>query len=167
MTVQPSTAVLATLRYFPVTGFFIKLIMDVATSNNMTAVSTIIRDTCIALYLACIIWFLVSSGSMPKFGILVVFTTLMVYSASIAINAANVSLIDSNKVEMMSDTNWVFAEIVLLFSYMSSYVLNPTLNSASTWLIGLLIIVIIHAFVVGSNYQSINMVTDDATRNID
>jgi len=104
---------------------------------------------------------------MPKFGILVVFTTLMVYSASIAINAANVSLIDGNKVEIMSDTNWVFAEIVLLFSYMSNYVLNPALNSASTWLIGLLIIVIIHAFVVGSNYQSINMVTDDATRNID
>jgi len=165
MPVQPSSAVLATLRYFPVTGFFIKLIMDVATGNNMTAVSTIIRDSCIALYLACIIWFLVSSDAVPKFGIFVVFTTLMVYAASIAINAVNLSLIDSNKVEMMSDTNWVFAEIILLFSYMSSYVLNPVPNSASTWLIGLLIIVLIHAFVVGSNYQNINMVTDDATRN--
>ena len=162
MPVQPSSAVLATLRYFPVTGFFIKLIMDVATGNNMTAVSTIIRDSCIALYLACIIWFLVSSDAVPKFGIFVVFTTLMVYAASIAINAVNLSLIDGNKVEMMSDTNWVFAEIILLFSYMSSYVLNPS----STWLIGLLIIAMIHAFVVGSNYQSIYQVTDDATRNI-
>jgi uncharacterized membrane-anchored protein len=86
----------------------------------------------------------------------------MVYATSITLNAANLSLIDGNMVEMMSDTNWVFAEIILLFSYMSSYVLNPS----STWLIGLLIIAMIHAFVVGSNYQSIYQVTDDATRNI-
>ena len=162
MPIQPSSAVLATLRYFPVTGFFIKLIMDVATSNNLTAVSTIIRDSCIALYLACMLWFLFSSDAVPKFGVFVIFTTLMVYATSITLNAANLSLIDGNMVEMMSDTNWVFAEIILLFSYMSSYVLNPS----STWLIGLLIIAMIHAFVFGSNYQSIYQVTDDATRNI-
>jgi hypothetical protein len=156
-------ALLKTLNYFPIAGFFIKMIMDGATGGSMTAASSIIRDSCIALYLACMIWFLVSSpDAPPKFGIFVVFTTLMVYTASIVMNASRITLIDSNKIDLTSDSFWVFAEIIILFSYMSGYVLNQA--SGSTWLTGLLLVASIHAIIVGLNFRYLtDGPTDDAT----
>jgi hypothetical protein len=158
-------ALLKTLEYFPVAGFFIKWIMDVATNDSMTAASSIIRDSCISLYLACMLWFLISpspsSSPSPKFGIFVVFAILMVYATSIVLNASYMTLIDSNTVELKSDSFWIFAEIILLFKYMSGYVLN---QAASTWLIGLLLIAMPHAWIVVTNLVNMRVrPTDDAT----
>ena len=40
---------LKTLLFFPIAGFLIKLIMDSATNNSMTATSSIIMNSCIAV----------------------------------------------------------------------------------------------------------------------
>jgi hypothetical protein len=154
---------LKTLEYFPVAGFFIKWIMDLATNDSMTAASSIIRDSCVSLYLACMLWFLISPSSSPapKFGIFVVFTILMIYATSIVLNASYITLIDSNLVELKSDSFWIFAEIMLLFKYMSGYVSN---QDASTWLIGLLLVAMPHAWIVVTNLVNMRVrPTDDAT----
>jgi hypothetical protein len=155
-------ALLKTLEYFPVAGFFIKWLMDVATNDSMTAASSIIRDSCISLYLACMLWFLISSPTdAPKTGIFIVFTILMVYATSIVLNASYITLIDSNKIELKSDSFWIFAEIILLFKYMSRYVLN---QDATTWLIGLLLVALPHAWIVVTNLVNMRVrPTDDAT----
>jgi hypothetical protein len=157
------TSLLKTLNYFPVAGFFIKLIMDGATGDSMTAASSIIRDSCIALYLACMLWFLFSSQEdTPKFGVFVIFTTLMVYATSIVMNSYHLALIDSNKIDMQSYSFWVFAEIILLFKYMSGYVLNHA--SGSTWLGVILLVAIIHAIIIGLNFRHLtDGPTDDVT----
>ena len=159
------SALLKTLEYFPVTGFFIKWLIDVATNDSMTAASSIVRDSCMSLYLACMLWFLVSSAPAPapapKFGIFVVFALLMIYATSIALNASYITLIDGNKIELKSDSFWIFAEIILLFKFMSGYVLNQ--GSASTWLLGLLFVAMPHAWIVVTNLVNMRVrPTDDA-----
>jgi len=159
------TALLKTLEYFPITGFFIKWIMDVATNDSMTATSSIIRNSCISLYLACMLWVLAASeSSVPKFGIFVVFTLLLVYVSSIAMNASYITLINSGNVDLKSESFWVFAEIVILFKFMYSYVLN---QASETWLIGLLLVMLPHAWIVVTNFMNMRVrPTDDVIQNI-
>lgn len=158
-------ALLKMLEYFPITGLLTKWMIDLATSDNMTATSSIIRDSCMSLYLACMLWFLMSSQVLPKFGIFVVFLLLLIYVTSIAMNASYITLINSGHFDMTSDTFWVFAEIVILFKYMFLYVADQSLPE--TWLIGLLLIMLPHAWIVVTNFINIKVrPTDDVIQNI-
>ena len=97
----PSTvraSLLSTLKYFPLAGFIIKWIMDVATSDSMNAISSIIQDSCITLYLVCILGFLISPSvtKLPKLAIFDICLLLGLYLSSIILNAEYIQLIDNN-----------------------------------------------------------------------
>jgi hypothetical protein len=67
--------------------------------------------------------------------------------------------------DMMSDTFCVLSEIFILFMFMSAYILNQP--SSVIWLIGLSLIALMHAIIVGFNYVKVNVEpTDDASQNI-
>lgn len=158
-------ALLKTLEYFPAVGFSIKFIIDAATSNSMTATSSIIQDSCIILYLAYVFWVLISQRPLSKFGIIVIASLIGVYVTSIVMNATHLTVINGNEIDMMSDTFWVLSEIFILYMFMSAYILNQT--SSVTWLIGLSLIALLHAIIVGFNYVKVNVEpTDDASQNI-
>jgi|688.fasta_scaffold123282_3 hypothetical protein len=159
-------ALLKILEYFPAIGFLTKFIIDAATSNSMTATSSIIQDSCIMLYLAYVCWMLISqSPSSSKFGIIVVASLIGVYATSIVMNANHMTLINGNEMDMMSDTFCVLSEIFILFMFMSAYILNQP--SSVIWLIGLSLIALMHAIIVGFNYVKVNVEpTDDASQNI-
>jgi hypothetical protein len=157
-------ALLKTLEYFPAVGFSIKLMIDAATNKSMTATSSIIRDSCIALYLAYMLWFLISQSPVSKFGIFVIALLIGVYVTSIVLNASHLTLINSNVIDMMSDTFWVFSEIIILYKFMTSYISGQDYTS---WLIGLSGIALVHAITIGSNYVTVNVEpTDEATQTI-
>ena len=153
------------LEYFPIAGFFTKWMIDIATSDSMSATSSIIRDSCMSLYLACMLWFLGSSTVLPKFGIFVVFVMLLIYATSITMNASYITLINSGNFDMTSESFWIFAEIVILFKYMYLYIGDQSLPE--TWLIGLLLIMLPHAWIVVTNFINIKLrPTDDVIQNI-
>jgi hypothetical protein len=169
------SSVLSTLKYFPLAGFIIKWIMDVATSDSMIAISSIIQDSCITLYLVCILGFLISPNmtNMPKFGIFVICLLLGLYLSSIILNAEYIQLIDTTNVDDIKPASasfWILSEIVILMTFMTSYVSSITNNPmafSNTWLLGLLLIMTPHAITVYKNFEKMNMgPTDDATRNI-
>ena len=168
-------SLLSTLKYFPLAGFIIKWIMDVATSDSMIAISSIIQDSCITLYLVCILGFLISPNmtNMPKFGIFVICLLLGLYLSSIILNAEYIQLIDTTNVDDIKPASasfWILSEIVILMTFMTSYVSSITSNPmafSNTWLLGLLLIMTPHAITVYKNFEKMNMgPTDDATRNI-
>ena len=172
---QSSSSLLSTLKYFPLAGFIIKWIMDVATSDSMSAISSIIQDSCITLYLVCILGFLISPNmtNMPKFGIFVICLLLGLYLSSIILNAEYITLIDTTNVDDIKPASasfWILSEIVILMTFMTSYVSSVTSNPmafSNTWLLGLLLIMIPHAITVYKNFDKMkNGTTDDATRNI-
>ena len=157
-------ALLKTLEYFPAVGFSIKLIIDAATSNSMTATSSIIQDSCMTLYLAYMLWFLISQSPLSKFGIFVIALLIGVYVTSIVLNASNLTLINRNVIDMMSDAFWVFSEIIILYKFMSAYISG---QDYTIWLIGLSGITLVHAIIVGSNYVTVKVEpTDEATQTI-
>ena len=69
-----------------------------------------------------------------------------------------------------SSSFWILSEIVILMTFMTSYVSSITSNPmafSNTWLLGLLLIMTPHAITVYKNFEKMNMgPTDDATRNI-
>jgi hypothetical protein len=169
------SSLLSTLKYFPLAGFIIKWIMDVATSDSMIAISSIIQDSCITLYLVCILGFLISPNvtNLPKFGIFVICLLLGLYLSSIILNAEYITLIDTTNVDDIKPASasfWILSEIVILMTFMTSYVssiISTPMAFSNTWLLGLLIIMIPHAIIVYTNFGKMNMgPTDDATRNI-
>ena len=167
-------SLLSTLKYFPLAGFIIKWIMDAATSDSMTAVSSIIQDSCIVLYLVCILGFLISPTvpNLPKLAIFVICLLVGLYLSSIILNAEYIPLIDTNNVDDIKPSSaafWTLSEIVILMTFMSSYVSSIAGNqtASTTWLLGLLLIMMPHAWIVYYNFVKMNVgPTDDATRNI-
>lgn len=168
--IQP--AVLKTLQYFPITGYIVKWVMDIASSEGMTAISSIIQDSCMVLYLGCMLWVLIYSpnieGELPKLGIFVVALMIGLYSASIVFNSMYIQIIDNTNKDdnkPKSATFWVLSEMIILYIFMSNYIVNK--NQPTTWLIGLLFVMMPHAWIVATNFVNMRVrPTDDAIRNI-
>ena len=168
-----SPALLKTMEYFPITGYIVKWVMDVATDDSMIAVSSIIQDSCMLIYLGCMLWFLMSPTviELPKFGIFVIVLLLGVYSASMIFNAQYIQLIDNENKDdnrPKSTSFWVLSEIVILYLFMSNYISTVNQSNVSTrWLIGLLLIMMPHAWTIATNYVNATVrPTDDAKYNI-
>ena len=170
------TALLHTLEYFPGAGFIIKLIMDAATNDSMSAVSSIIRDSCITLYLVCILGVLISPTvpELPKFGIFVICLLLGLYLASIILNSEYIQIIDTTNVDDIkpkSASFWILSEIIILYFYMDAYVSSVISNRVSSrgW-VGLSLIMvpmIPHAWIIYFNFVKMKVgPTDDAIRNL-
>ena len=161
---------LKSLIFFPIAGYIIKyFILDVVT-NNMRAVSSIIMGSCMILYLACIVGFLISklntseSTTSLKFGIGVIALLTGVYIASIILNAQHLAIINNARVEMSSESFWIFAEICILMSYVSAHLSHA---DESTWLLFMFILIMPHTIVVFNNHVNANTrPTDDAKENI-
>jgi hypothetical protein len=169
--IQP--AVLKTLQYFPITGYVVKWVMDIASNDSMTAVSSIVQDSCMLLYLGCMLTVLMSSsvGGTPVFGIFVLILLFGLYAASIIFNAQYIDIIDNTNKDdnkPKSATFWVLSQIIILYLFMSNYItsLNQT-NVSTRWLIGLLFTMMPHAWIVATNFVNMRVrPTDDAVRNI-
>ena len=169
-------ALLNTLEYFPGAGFIIKLIMDAATNDSMSAVSSIIQDSCITLYLVCILGFLISPTvpELPKFGIFVICLLLGLYLASIILNAKYIQLIDTTNEDDIKPNSafiWTLSEIIILYFFMDAYISSVISNRVSNiGVIGLSLImlpIIPHAWITYFNFVKMNEgPTDDATRNL-
>ena len=171
-TIRP--ALLKTLQYFPVIGYIVKWVTDIATNYSMTAVSSIVQDSCMLLYLACMLVVLMSYqgvGDSPTFGIFVLILLFVIYSASIIFNAQYINLIDNTNEDNnkpKSATFWILSQIIILYLFMSNYInaLNQT-NVSTRWLIGLLFTMMPHAWIVATNFVNMRVrPTDDAMRNI-
>jgi len=168
------SSLLTALGFFPVAGYIIKLLMNGITTN-LYAVSSIIQDSCMVLYLVCIIALLLSPSmtssvstalpaSSPKMGIAVLALLTGVYVASIILNSQYMDIINRNQVEMTSASFWIFAEIFILFKYLSVYISG---EDASAWLIFIFIIIMPHAIIIGNNFMRMKtQPTDDAKQNI-
>jgi hypothetical protein len=170
-TIRP--AVLKTLQYFPVAGHVVKWVMDIASSDSMTAVSSIIQGSCMILYLGCMLWGLMSPNvdKLPIFGIFVVVSLIGLYSASIIFNAQYMQIIDNTNKDdnkPKSATFWVLSEIIILYLFMSNYIVNVNEPAVSTrWLVGLLLVMMPHAWIIATNFVNMRVrPTDDAVRNI-
>lgn len=168
-------ALLKTLQYFPITGYIVKWVMDIASNDSMTAVSSIVQDSCMLLYLACMLVVLMSSstsvGDSPTFGIFVLILLFGLYSASIIFNAQYINIIDNTNEDdnkPKSATFWILSQIIILYLFMSNYInaLNQT-NVSTRWLLGLLFVMMPHAWIVATNFVNMRVrPTDDAMRNI-
>jgi hypothetical protein len=168
------SSLLTALGFFPVAGYIIKLLMNGITTN-LYAVSSIIQDSCMVLYLVCIIALLLSPSltssvspslpvSSPKMGIAVIGLLTGVYVASIILNSLYIDVINRNQVEMTSASFWIFAEIFMLFKYLSAYISG---QDASAWLIFIFILIIIHSIIIGNNFVRMKtQPTDDAKQNL-
>jgi hypothetical protein len=126
-TIRP--AVLKTLQYFPVAGHVVKWVMDIASSDSMTAVSSIIQGSCMILYLGCMLWGLMSPNvdKLPIFGIFVVVSLIGLYSASIIFNAQYMQIIDNTNKDdnkPKSATFWVLSEIINLYLLLITFLLQ-------------------------------------------
>ena len=166
-TIRP--ALLKTLQYFPVTGYIVKWVTDIATNDSMTAVSSIVQDSCMLLYLGCMLAVLMSSSGgdnatpTPTFGIFVLILLFGLYSASIIFSAQYIDIIDNTNKDdnkPKSATFWIL--------FMSNYVtsLNQT-NVSTRWLIGLMFTMMPHAWIIATNFVNMRVrPTDDAVRNI-
>ena len=166
-------AVLKTLQYFPVTGYIVKLVMDIASNDSMMAVSSIIQDSCMVLYLGCMLVVLISPsvGDAPIFGIFVLSLLFGLYSASIIFNAQYIDIIDNTNKDdnkPKSATFWILSQIIILYLFMSNYINSLNQSNVSTrWLIGLLFVMMPHAWIVATNFVNMRVrPTDDAVRNI-
>lgn len=161
---------LKSLIFFPIVGCVVKYgVLDVVTTN-LRAVSSIIMYSCIVLYLACIIGFLISklntaeSTTSIKLGIVVLGLLTGVYIASIVLNSQYLAIINTGHVEMTSDAYWVIPELCFLFSYVSAYLSN---TDTSTWLLLLFILIMPHSIVIFDNFVDVRTrPTDDAIENI-
>jgi hypothetical protein len=167
-------ALLKTLQYFPITGYIVKWVMDIASNDSMTAVSSIVQDSCMLLYLACMLVVLMSYqgvGDFPTFGIFVLILLFVIYSASIIFNAQYINIIDNTNKDdnkPKSATFWILSQIIILYLFMSNYInaLNQT-NVSTRWLLGLLFAMMPHAWIVVTNFVNMRVrPTDDAMRNI-
>ena len=155
---------LKTLEYFPAIGFIIKFIIDTVTNTSMPATSSIIQNSCMILYLAYVFRVLISRSPLSKFAIFVISLLGLVYVTSIVMNASYMTMINRNVIDMMSDTFWVFSEIIILYKFMSLYISSQDYTS---WLIGLSGIAVVHAIIIVSNYVTLTVEpTDEAKKNI-
>lgn len=161
---------LKSLAFFPIAGYIIKYFVLDVVSNNLRAVSSIILDSCMVLYLACIVGFLSSKLNTPestaslKFGIVVIALLAGVYVASIILNSQYLELINNNNVELTTESFWIFSEICILIAYASAFLSS---SDTSTWLLFLFILIMPHSIVVFNNFVNVKTKpTDDAKENI-
>lgn len=162
---------LKSLVFFPIAGCIIKYgVLDVVTTN-LRAVSSIILDSCMVLYLACIIGFLFSKLNTPesttilKLGIGVLTLLTGVYIASIILYSLNMDIINAGKFDLSSDSIWIISEIYVLMTYVSAYLSNA---DTTNWLLLLFILIMPHTIVVFTNYVATKTrPTDDAKENMD
>ena len=171
---MPTTndTLLKSLVFFPIAGCIIKYgVLDVVTTN-LRAVSSIILDSCMVLYLTCIIGFLVSklnttpsqSTTILKLGIGVIVLLTGVYIASIILYSLHMDIINNGKIDLTSDAIWIVSEIYVLMTYVSAYLSNA---DTSTWLLLIFILIMPHSIVVFTNYVNAETrPTDDAKENI-
>lgn len=171
---MPTTndTLLKSLVFFPIAGCIIKYgVLDVVTTN-LRAVSSIILDSCMVLYLTCIIGFLASklnttqsqSTTILKLGIGVIVLLTGVYIASIILYSRYMNIIDNGKLDLSSDSIWIVSEIYVLMTYVSTYLSNA---DTSNWLLLLFILIMPHSIVVFTNYVNAETrPTDDAKENI-
>lgn len=156
---------LKTLGYFPAIGFLTRFIIDAVTSNGMTATSSIIQNSCIILYLAYVFRVLITGESpLPKFAIFVICVLILLYVTSIVMNASYMNIINRNVIDIKSDTFWVFSEIIILYKFMSLYILK---QDYTNWLLGLTGIALVHATTIADNYLTLSAKpTDEAKKPI-
>lgn len=164
-------ALLKMLQYFPISGYLVKMVIDVASSDSMTAISSIIQDSCMVLYLGCMLWVLMSPQELPKLGIFVVVLLLGLYSASIVFNSQYIQIIDNTNKDdnrPKSATFWILSEMIILYFFMSSYIMRLNQPNTSTrWLVGLLLIMMPHAWIIVTNFVNMSVrPTDDAKYDI-
>lgn len=169
---MPTTndTLLKSLVFFPIAGCIIKYgVLDVVTTN-LRAVSSIILDSCMVLYLTCIIGFLASklnttqSTTILKLGIGVIVLLTGVYIASIILYSRHMDIINNGKLDLSSDSIWIVSEIYVLMTYVSTYLSNA---DTSNWLLLLFILIMPHSIVVFTNYVNAETrPTDDAKENI-
>lgn len=164
-TVRPG--LLKTLQYFPIAGFLVKFVIDVASNDNMKSISSIVLASCMILYLGCMLWVLFSQTELPKLGIFVVVLLIGLYSASVVLHSKYIQIIDSpNKenYEPSEATFWILAELFMLYFFMSNYISNLSDPNVSTrWLVGLLLVMMPHAWIVAHNLVDLSVKpTDEA-----
>ena len=164
-------ALLNMLQYFPVAGYIVKMVIDIASGDSITAISSIVQSSCMLLYLGCMLWALMSSDKLPKLGIFVVVLMIGLYSTSIVFNAQYIQIIDNtNKddIKPQSVSFWILAEIIILYLFMSNYIMNLNQSNISTrWLVGLLLIMMPHAWIIATNFVNMRVrPTDEAKHNI-
>lgn len=165
MAIGNRSSLLTALGFFPVAGYIIKLLMNGITTN-LYAVSSIIQDSCMVLYLVCIIALLLSPSQTslaqpsPKMDVAVLGLLTGVYVASIILNSLYMDIINRNRIEMTSASFWIFAEIFILFKYLSAYISG---KDASIWILFIIIPIFIHSIILGNNYRNARTrPTDDA-----
>ena len=158
---------LKTLQYFPIAGFLVKVVMDITSNNSMTAISSIVRDSCMLLYLGCMLWVLFSQPELPKLGFFVMVLLIGLYSSSVVLNSKYIQIIDSSNKENYDPSDatfWILAELFMLYFFMSNYISNLNDPNFSTrWLVGLLLVMIPHAWIIGNNLVDLSVKpTDEA-----
>ena len=161
---------LKTLLFFPIAGFLIKLIMDSATNNSMTATSSIIMNSCIVLYLACL---LLALGTLPDniqqlhpyLSPIAIGLLFGIYIAYIILYSKYYQIINTNLVNwsgIQSVATWL---TLLEIAAVGNYVFNLIASeNAPKTLVCILILIVLHLMVLIDAYVCMNTrPTDDAT----
>ena len=162
---------LKTLLFFPIAGFIIKLIMDSATNDSMTATSSIIMNSCIVLYLACL---LLALGTLPD-GIkqlhpylspIVIALLFGIYIAYIILYSKYYQIINTNLVKwggIQSVATWL---TLLEIAAVGNYVFNLIASeNAPKTLVCILILIVLHLMVLIDAYVCMNTRPTDEARN--
>lgn len=162
---------LKTLLFFPIAGFLIKLIMDSATNNSMTATSSIIMNSCIVLYLACL---LLALGTLPD-GIkqlhpylspIAIGSLFGIYIAYIILYSKYYQIINTNLVKwggIQSVATWL---TLLEIAAVGNYVFNLIASeNAQKTLVCILILIVLHLIVLIDAYVCMNTRPTDDSRN--
>jgi len=160
---------LKTLLFFPIAGFLIKLVIDSATNKSMTATSSIIMNSCIVLYLACL---LLALGTLPV-GIkqphpylspLAIVLLFGIYIAYIILYSKYYQIINTNLVNwsgIQSVSIWLtLLEIIAVGNYVFNLIAS---ENAPKTLVCILILIVLHLMVLIDAYVCMNTrPTDDA-----
>lgn len=162
---------LKTLLFFPIAGFLIKLIMDSATNDSMTATSSIIMNSCIVLYLACL---LLALGTLPD-GIqqlhpylspIAIGSLFGIYIAYIILYSKYYQIINTNLVKwggIQSVATWL---TLLEIAAVGNYVFNLIASeNAPKTLVCILILIVLHLMVLIDAYVCMTTRPTDDARN--
>ena len=162
---------LKTLLFFPIAGFLIKLIMDSATNSSMTATSSIIMNSCIVLYLACL---LLALGTLPDsiqqlhpyLSPTVIALLFGIYIAYIILYSKYYQIINTNLVNwsrIQSVATWLtLLEIVAVGNYVFNLIAS---ENAPKTLVCILILIVLHLIVLIDAYVCMTTRPTDDARN--
>lgn len=160
---------LKTLLFFPIAGFLIKLVIDSATNKSMTATSSIIMNSCMVLYLACL---LLALGTLPDsikqwhpyLSPIVIALLFGIYIAYIILYSKYYQIINTNLVNwsgIQSVSIWLtLLEIIAVGNYVFNLIAS---ENAPKTLVCILILIVLHLMVLIDAYVCMNTrPTDDA-----